>query len=105
MDGERKHSYCLQARHCYKIDIAQHMIAEREKLSKGMKRTILVDVRNILSIEDDARKFFASEKANHLVRARAILHNHVLIYLTAKVFLLVDEPSAPTKIFTEYQNV
>ena len=39
------------------IDIAHHMIAEREKLSKGIKRTILVDVRNILSIEGEARKF------------------------------------------------
>ena len=98
MEGGNIHTAC-KPDIIITIDIANHMVAEREKLAKGMKRTILADVRNILSIEGEARKFFASREANHLVRARAILHNHILIYLAAKVFILADRPPAPTQVF------
>lgn len=83
------------------LDIAKYMIVERLKLSNGIMRPILMDVRNILIIEVKARQFFASKEANHLLSASAILLNNALIRLAINIFILIDKPQAPTQLFTD----
>ena len=77
------------------------MITERLKLQNGIKLPILMDVRNILIIEVDARQLFASKEANHLLNARAILLNNLSIHLAGNILILIDKPKAPTQIFTD----
>jgi hypothetical protein len=82
------------------LDIAKKMVAKRIESFNGIARPVYVDVRNLLSIDNDSRKYFASREAGALILAGAIHLDNPINQFFGNIFLLVDRPITPAKLFT-----
>ena len=71
------------------------------KLGAGKMHFVLVDAMNIASnMQNDAQKYLAHESAfNDYTIAVGILLNNLPIRLTASMFIKLQKPPFPTKIF------
>jgi Na+/H+ antiporter NhaA len=82
------------------LDIARNMVAERLKINNQIARPMLVDVSGIVSIDMPSRKFFASEAATQYVKAGAIVVKGLIPQFVTQVFMKIDKPKVPSRIFT-----
>lgn len=82
------------------LEVAKQMVEEREKVSNMIRRPILLDVRNLASVELKARKYLATERATHLLSAGAVFLDNPLTRWAGNIFLKIDSPPIPTKLFT-----
>lgn len=83
------------------IDIARQMVNHRLKLTDGITRPVFVDVRNLVAIKADARKYLAGSEAVKYVSAGGIYLDNYLHYLVGNVFLKIDRPLIPSRLFTD----
>lgn len=90
------------------IDIAKAMVEDRIKISNGITRPMLADIKNLVSIDSEAREYLASERAIYLLSAGAILLGSSLkdyiATLAAKIYLKIDRPPFPTKLFNDKEK-
>lgn len=82
------------------LDIARNMVTERLKINNQIARPMLVDVSGIISIDTPSRKFFASETATQYVKAGAIVVKGLIPQFVTQVFMKIDKPKVPSRIFT-----
>lgn len=83
------------------LDIAKRMVEKRIEAFEGIARPVCVDVRNLLTIDAESRKYFASKEAGQLILAGAIYLNNPITRWVGNVFMLVDKPLTPAKLFTD----
>lgn len=83
------------------IAIAKELVAHRLEVTAGVTRPVFVDICNLISIDGDARKYLAGPEAIKHVSAGAIYLNSYLQFLAGTVYLKVDEPLVPSRLFTE----
>lgn len=82
------------------LDIAKKMVATRIASFNGIARPVYVDVRNLVSIDSASRKYFASREAGQLILAGAIHLDNPINQFFGNIFLLVDTPITPAKLFS-----
>lgn len=82
------------------ISVATTMVNRRIEAFNGITRPVFVDVRNLVSIDNASRKYFASREAGQLITAGAILLDNPINSWLGNVFLLLDQPITPAKLFT-----
>ncbi len=82
------------------IDVAKKMVTKRIESFKGIARPVYVDVRNLLTIDSASRKYFASKEAGELILAGAIHLDNPINQFFGNIFLLIDVPITPAKLFT-----
>ena len=85
----------------FTLDIVKHMVAERIKLSNGVTRPMLLNVKNRLSIEDEARKLLSSKEFSYFLSAGAILVATPTIRWAVNILVHIDAPVTPTKLFID----
>jgi len=83
------------------IDVAHEMVKRRIEEFNGVARPVYVDVRNLVSIDSASRKYFASREAGNLILAGAIHLDNPINSWLGNVFLLLDQPITPAKLFTD----
>lgn len=81
------------------IEVAKDMVNKRIAAFNGIARPVYVDVRNLVSIDRASRKFFASREAGQLIIAGAIHLDNPINSWLGNVFLLIDQPITPAKLF------
>lgn len=90
------------------IDIAKAMVEDRIKISNGITRPMLADIKNLVSIDSESREYLASDRAIYLLSAGAILLGASLkdyiATLAAKIYLKIDRPPFPTKLFNDREK-
>jgi hypothetical protein len=90
------------------IDIAKAMVEDRLKISNGITRPMLADIRNLVSIDAESREYLAGDRAIYLLSAGAILLGSSLkdyiATLTANIYLKIDRPRFPTKLFNDKEK-
>jgi len=86
------------------IDIARQMVNHRLELTNGITHPVFIDVRNLVAIKADARKHLAGPKAVKYVSAGAIYLDNYLHYLAGNVFLKIDKPAIPSRLFTDKEK-
>ena len=62
---------------------------------------VLADIRNLGKVSDEAREWLATDEANELIPAMAILTNNPIQKLLANFYLMLSKPSMPTRLFTD----
>ena len=82
------------------LDIAKHCVEKRIELCGGIPFALLADMRGIRSISKEAREYLAVQGA-HLVKAGALLTGSWLTRTLANIFLSINRPAVPTKMFTD----
>lgn len=80
-------------------DIARTCVEARIFFSRGHSYPLCVDMRGLASMDKGARRYMASMGAT-LVKAGALLTPSVLSRTIGNIFLKVDRPPVPMKLFT-----
>lgn len=83
------------------LDIAKKMVAERLKLTAGKTMPLYADIRGLISIDTISRKYLAGEEAIKNLSAGAIHINGLISKLAGNIFITVEKPPIPTKLFTD----
>ena len=83
------------------LTVAKHAIDTRLKFTEGKPMPALADMRAITGMSKEAREYFATEGVRSLT-ARAIITGNVLTRTIGEVFLLINRPALPTKLFSNY---
>lgn len=83
------------------LGIAKKLVAHRLEVTAGVTRPVLVDICNMIAIDADARKYLAGPQAIKHVSAGAIYLNSYLQFLAGTVYLKIDTPLVPSRLFTE----
>lgn len=82
------------------IDIAKRIVRTRLKIVDGTTYPVFIDTREALSINKEARDYFAEKDAMKYINATAILVNSQTAKLLANFYITLSRPKGCTKIFT-----
>jgi hypothetical protein len=82
------------------IDVARKMVEKRISSFNGISRPVLVDIRNLASVDRESMKYFATREAGELIRAGAIYMNNPITRWFGNIFLTLDQPITPARLFT-----
>lgn len=80
------------------------VVGDRMKVSNGRKMPIIVHLNNTVSIDKEARKYFASKESVELLTAGVILVKSSIQRMGVNIFFKIDKPPMPTKAFTDYEK-
>lgn len=85
------------------LEVAKSCVEGRIFFSKGKNSTMLIDMRGIKSITKEAREYMASVGAT-LVTAGALITGSAINRTIGNIFLTIDKPPVPTKLFTSEEK-
>jgi hypothetical protein len=86
------------------VAVAEQVINDRITVSNGKISPIFIDVRNMVSTENAARAYMASQPAQQFLNAGALLINNQIHQLLTNLWLRIDKPIIPTKSFTDKEK-
>lgn len=86
------------------VEVAKQMYYERLKFSNGISRPLLLDGRNFISMDRATMKFYKTKEVIQYITAGAFLTGNALTSLAGNLFLTLEKPLIPTKLFTEEQK-
>lgn len=82
------------------LDAAREHIAACTKSSNGKCVPVFFDLRNIKSVDRQAREYFASEAVCKISKASAVLIGSPVSRVIGNFFIGLNKPSYPVKLFT-----
>ena len=82
------------------INVAKEIVKDRQKISAGILRPILVDVTGILCVDTDGRNYLAGPEGCEFISAGAIHTKNKLLAFVGNAFILLDKPLIPAKVFS-----
>jgi hypothetical protein len=85
----------------FTFDMAQKLVEERLKISAGISRPILIDVKQCISIDVEAREYLSEGDSLKFVRAGAFLIDNPITKFIGNIFINVNRPTVPSKLFTD----
>jgi len=85
------------------LEVAKACVGSRVFFTKGKSYALLIDMKGIKSVTTEARKYMASVGALH-VKAGALITGSQLNRTLGNIFLAIDKPPIPTKLFTDEQK-
>jgi len=84
------------------LEIAMHCVRERIAFSQGQSYPYLIDMTGVLSMTKEVRGYMAIEGAKY-IKAGALLTHSALSKMLGNLFLSINKPAIPTKLFTDVQ--
>lgn len=88
-------------------EVAKSIVEQRKKNYSGMLYPTLVDIRQVRSLNQEARRFFQSQEARMGLSAAALLVNSIHTTIIGNFFLqgvFRVSKSFPSKIFNDRQK-
>jgi len=82
------------------LEIAKICVADRIKFSKGISYPAMIDMSGLRSVTKEAREYMGKEGAA-LITAGALIVHSPLTQILGNLFLTLNKPKVPTKIFTD----
>ena len=86
------------------IDNAREMVSDRLKVSNGVTRPLLLRARNFISMDRATMKFYKTKEVVQHVTCVAFILDSALGTLAGNIFLTLEKPLVPTKIFKDEQK-
>lgn len=90
---------------------AEHTIADAIEnvqisflLGEGKKRPILIDIRNVKSINKEARDYYAGEESAKSNLAAALLVSNSISKIIGNFFIGLSKTIFPTRLFTNEET-
>ncbi len=83
------------------IDFAKAIIQRRLELSNFKDYPLYVDIRGVLSVDEKARKYLSSSEGTKNALGAAIHVNSPISKFLGNLFIKVDKPDKPAKLFTD----
>lgn len=85
------------------LDIAKACVESRIFYTRGEDSLLLVDMRGIKSTTGQARHYMATVGTTKVIAA-ALITGTVFNRALASVFLAVNKPAIPTRLFADYEQ-
>jgi hypothetical protein len=85
------------------LDVAKSCVGARLFFAKGKSYPLLVDMTGIKSVTADARKYMATVGVTW-VTAGALITGSSLSKTIGNIFLAIDKPAVPTRLFTDEEK-
>lgn len=82
------------------IEVAKYCVAERIAFSNGRSYPCLINMQGIKSFTKEARDYMAVE-GSACIKAGALVVNTPLSRMLGNMFLAINKPAVPTKLFTD----
>lgn len=82
------------------LDIVKSSVESRINFSKGISYPLLIDMKGVRSFTKEAREY-AGKEGIKLVKAGALVVDSALTKMLVNLFLLINKPNVPTKLFTD----
>ncbi len=82
------------------LELAKALVKQRIEVSNYTNFRMYVDIRNVISIDEPTRKYLAGEEGTQFAIAAAIHLDNPISKLLGNLFIKVDQPIKPAKIFT-----
>jgi hypothetical protein len=82
-----------------KAEDAVANVAAAARLAAGRKRALLIDMRQVSFISQEARRVYAGRETNRYTLALALLVESPLSKLIGNFFIGLNKPLFPTKLF------
>jgi hypothetical protein len=79
---------------------AKEALATTERVARGERRPVLVDLRGIRSQTREARQYFVGEEATRVSAAVALLVGSPVSRVVGNFFLRLNVQRTPTQLFT-----
>ena len=86
------------------LEIAKQIVADRLKVSNGISRPMLLDGRNFVSIDRTSMKYYKTKETVQYVNSAAFLSGSALGTLAGNIFLTLEKPLIPTKLFMDEEK-
>jgi hypothetical protein len=86
------------------IEDAKKVVQERIKLCNNKDYPIYADVGGVISIDAATRKYFKGPEARKNAKATAMYVNTPISRFLGNLFMKVDRPIMPTKMFTNREK-
>lgn len=83
------------------LPLSQIAVATRLKVSQGTHAPMFVDLRNVFYTDTKARKYMATREAVEYITAGAFLIDNEIMKLAGNIFIKIDKPLVPVKLFTD----
>jgi hypothetical protein len=83
------------------IDVAKKIVEDRIKVSDGISRPLLLDGRNFLSTDRETMRYYKTNEVVRFVTSSAFITGSNLGWLAGNIFLALEKPLVPTKLFTD----
>lgn len=83
------------------IEIAKKIVEDRLKVSNGITRPGFIDLTNAISIDKQSRRYFSMGESMKYLSASAIVVNNEITKLGGNIYIRIDKPRIPTKLFTD----
>ena len=82
------------------LEIAKQCVQSRIEFSLGVSHPTLIDLKGVRSVSKAAREYFSKEGVQ-LITAGAFLTGSPLTKMLGNIFLKINKPSIPTRLFTD----
>ncbi len=86
------------------LTIAKQVVKERLEVDPNKKYPALIKIKAIKESTKEARDFLASEEGCSGLSAGAICVNSILENVIATLFIYLNKPIIPTKVFSDEQK-
>jgi hypothetical protein len=86
------------------INNIKPIVQDRIKVSNGVISPILIDLRNLVSSDNATRAYLATPEAEKYLSAGAMLINNEIQKLLMNLYLKIDVPKLPAKVFTSEEK-
>lgn len=83
------------------LDVAKKIVEDRLKVSNGISRPMFLDARNFLSTNRETMRYYKTKEVVQFVTAGAGLLGSYLGWLAGSIFLALEKPLIPSKLFTD----
>ena len=79
---------------------ARENVAAISSLNHGIPAPVLVDIRSGQSIDREIRDYYSSKDGLLVIKALALLVESKMTQLMANIFININQPSVPTRLFS-----
>lgn len=86
------------------INNIKPIVQDRIKVSDGKVSPILIDLRNLVTSDNATRSYLATDEAEKYLNAGAMLINNEIQRLLMNLYLKIDRPRLPAKVFTNREK-
>ena len=86
------------------LKAGMRVVADRLIVSNQTIMPLFVDMRHLLSVNKETRRYMASKEALHYLSAGAFLVKSTLNRLAFNAFVVISKPPIPTKGFTNTEK-
>jgi hypothetical protein len=85
------------------LDIARCVVKERVDFCKRQSYACMIDMRNLKFMTKEAREYLATDGAQY-IKAGALITESPLSNALGNIFLSLNKPNVPTKLFSDEEQ-